>query len=82
VLSDGLLSLEITDDGTGLASADLLKPGSFGLRGLGERARAAGGWLDVLPSVSGTTVMLTVPADVGLEAGVATAADAEREDDA
>ena len=61
VLSDDLLSLEITDDGRGLAASDLKKAGSFGLRGLGERATAVGGWLDVLPATTGTTVMLTIP---------------------
>lgn len=62
VLRNGLLSLEITDDGCGLTAADLQKITSFGLRGLAERSHAAGGWLDVLPAARGTTVLLTMPA--------------------
>ena len=61
VARDGLLSVEISDDGAGLSGADLNKPGSFGIRGLAERAHAAGGWLDVSPSATGTTVLLTLP---------------------
>jgi signal transduction histidine kinase len=61
VASDQEVSLEISDDGHGLQGRDLDKPGSFGLRGLTERARAAGGWLEVLPDATGTTVMITLP---------------------
>ena len=60
---DGQLSLEILDDGRGLAPGDLDKPGSYGLRGLSERARAAGGWLEVSPGRNGTALLLTVPVD-------------------
>jgi len=61
VLSDAELSLEIHDDGRGIAQTDLDKPQSFGLRGLTERARAVGGWLEVSRSASGATLLLTVP---------------------
>lgn len=60
--ADGLVSLEIADDGRGFGSGDLVKPDSFGLRGLTERARAAGGWLDVSSADGRTTVLLTLPA--------------------
>lgn len=60
VLSEQL-SLEISDDGVGLDGTDLVKPASFGLRGLSERAHADGGSLDVLPGKRGTTVLLTLP---------------------
>jgi signal transduction histidine kinase len=63
VVSGGMLSLEVTDDGAGVLADDLLKPGSFGLRGLAERARAAGGWIDVLPAERGTSVLLSLPID-------------------
>jgi len=55
------LSLEIIDDGVGLEPQSLEKPGSFGLRGLAERARKAGGWIDVSPGERGTCVLLSLP---------------------
>jgi len=61
VVSDAQLSLEIHDDGRGIAQADLDKRQSFGLRGLIERARSVGGWLEVSRSASGATLLLTVP---------------------
>ncbi len=61
VVLGGEVSLEIADDGTGLAPGSLAKPASFGLRGLVERANAAGGWIDVLPGDRGTTLLLTLP---------------------
>ncbi len=71
VVRDGQLSLEILDDGRGLAPGDLDKPGSYGLRGLSERARAAGGWLEVSPGRNGTALLLTVPVDDTGAAGAA-----------
>ena len=68
VVRDDQLSLEISDDGGGLAGGALSKPGSFGLRGLTERAHAAGGWLDVLTADRGTTVLLTLPVGDGARA--------------
>lgn len=60
--SEGLLTLEIADDGQGLARADIDKPQAFGLRGLYERARTAGGWLDVSSQPGrGTSIVLSVP---------------------
>lgn len=61
VVRDGMLSLEIVDDGRGIADADLAKPGSYGLRGLAERARAVGGWIEVSQGARGTVLLLTVP---------------------
>lgn len=55
------VSLEVSDDGRGLDAAALHKPGSLGLRGLAERARAAGGALDIASSGGRTTLMLWVP---------------------
>jgi signal transduction histidine kinase len=71
VVRDGQLSLEILDDGRGLAPGDLDKAGSYGLRGLSERARAAGGWLEVSPGRNGTALLLTVPVDDACAAGAA-----------
>ncbi|HRO59757.1 MAG TPA: histidine kinase, partial [Burkholderiaceae bacterium] len=60
------MSLEISDDGIGIGSQDLGKPASFGLRGLAERARRVGGWIDVAPGVrGGTCVLLSMPMPTG-----------------
>jgi len=55
------LSLEISDDGVGFSGQALAKAGSFGLRGLAERARRVGGWIDVSPSGRGACVLLSMP---------------------
>lgn len=62
-LSDagGMLMVEIDDDGVGLQQGAQHKPESFGLRGLRERARRVGGWLDVTSRPGATSVILTVP---------------------
>jgi signal transduction histidine kinase len=60
-----VVSLEITDDGRGLPSDALRKPRSLGLRGLAERARAAGGALDVTSHGGRTTLMLWLPCGEG-----------------
>ncbi len=69
VLSDGMMSLEILDNGRGIADGELDKPMSYGLRGLAERARAAGGWLEVSPGRGGTALLLTLPAQPQANAG-------------
>jgi signal transduction histidine kinase len=61
ILGADELSLEIVDDGTGLAPQSLEKAGSFGLRGLAERARRVGGWIDVSPGERGACVLLSLP---------------------
>ncbi|MET0208312.1 MAG: histidine kinase [Variovorax sp.] len=63
-LSDGenVLTLEITDNGRGLTRAELDKPKTFGLKGLGERARTVDGWLDISNHGGvGTSIILSVP---------------------
>ncbi len=67
-LSDagGVLTLEISDNGCGISAGQLDKPKSYGLRGLRERAKTVGGWLDVssrLDNTSGvgTSIILSVP---------------------
>ena len=67
-LSDarGVLTLEITDNGRGIASTDFDKPKTYGLRGLHERAKTVGGWLDVSTSAGvGTSIILSVPLGAG-----------------
>jgi signal transduction histidine kinase len=66
-LAGDVLSLEVQDDGQGLAAPDLAKAQSFGIRGLHERASTVGGWVelsgtDAGPS-RGTTLILSVPVD-------------------
>lgn len=62
------LSLEVTDDGVGLAPGDPDRQGSFGLKGLAERARRVGGWLEVSPATRGTCVLLSIPLEAGAPA--------------
>ena len=61
VIQDDMLSLEISDDGVGISEADLDKPGSFGLRGLTERARQANGWLEIAAGIGKGAIMLMIP---------------------
>ncbi|MDO9438618.1 response regulator [Hydrogenophaga sp.] len=58
---EGVLTLEVTDNGKGLDAHSLRKAKSFGLLGLRERAAKVGGWLDVSSSPKGTSVILSVP---------------------
>ena len=59
---EGVLTLEVTDDGRGIEAPLLDKPKAFGLRGLHERARTVGGWLDVSSRPGqGTSVILSIP---------------------
>ena len=62
-LTRGVLSLEVSDNGRGLSSADLAKTQSFGIRGLKERALTVGGWVDLSSGAGGTTIILSVPLD-------------------
>lgn len=63
-LSDGeqVLTLEVRDNGCGIPPDARGKPKAFGLRGLAERARTVGGWLDVssLPG-HGTSIIVSIP---------------------
>lgn len=60
-LAGGVLSLEVSDNGRGLSQTDLAKARSFGIRGLHERARTVGGWVDLSSGAGGTTLILSVP---------------------
>lgn len=60
--SDDELELTVADNGKGIEAADRLKPTSFGLRGMEERAAQLGGTVDVSPlRPSGTCIAVTVP---------------------
>ncbi len=58
---EGVLTLEVKDNGRGLDPQALRKEKSFGLLGLRERAAKVDGWLDVSSSPRGTSVILSVP---------------------
>jgi two-component system sensor histidine kinase UhpB len=54
--------LEITDNGRGIAPTDRLKPKSFGIRGMMERAIALGGELSIsAASGGGSVVTIRIP---------------------
>jgi signal transduction histidine kinase len=60
-LAGKVISLEVSDNGRGFLQSDLAKAQSFGIRGLQERARTVGGWVDLSSSPSGTTLILSIP---------------------
>ena len=51
------LALAIADNGVGIAPADRLKPQSFGLRGMSERAKALGGTMALSQAPGGGTIV-------------------------
>jgi two-component system, NarL family, sensor histidine kinase UhpB len=56
------VTLEIRDDGVGMAPGARAQGGSFGLRGMEERVGHLGGWIDVNGAPGeGTTVMISIP---------------------
>jgi signal transduction histidine kinase len=62
--AEGVLTLEVSDNGCGISETALNNPEAFGIRGLKERAKVAGGWLDISTRPAhGTTLILTIPLD-------------------
>jgi len=60
--AEGVLTLEISDNGRGISADEFQKAEAFGIRGLKERAKVVGGWLDISTARGvGTTVILSVP---------------------
>ena len=60
--AEHVLTLEVQDNGKGISPAELNKPEAFGIRGLHERAKTVGGWLDVSTHRdTGTSIILSVP---------------------
>ncbi|MEI6804110.1 MAG: ATP-binding protein [Burkholderiales bacterium] len=60
--ADDVLTLEVTDNGKGIGAEELDKPSAYGIRGLRERAKTVGGWLDVSTRAgAGTSIILSVP---------------------
>lgn len=54
---DGFVTLRVQDDGRGIAPEDQAKRGSFGLRGMRERARLLGGSASVERAPDGGTIV-------------------------
>ena len=60
--TDDDVELTVADNGRGIEAADRLKPTSFGLRGMEERAAQLGGTVSVSPlRPTGTCIAVTVP---------------------
>ena len=60
--SEGVLTLEVADDGCGTSAGALAKPQAFGIKGLRERARTVDGWLDISSQPGqGTSVIVSIP---------------------
>lgn len=68
---EGVLTLEVSDNGRGMGPEALRKAKSFGLLGLKERAAKVGGWMDVSSSHRGTSVILSVPLETDAGEGLA-----------
>lgn len=64
----GNILLDIRDNGRGISATDMLKPKSFGLRGIRERVLSLGGDFAIEPGENGGThIMLRVPEHIGSE---------------
>jgi signal transduction histidine kinase len=60
--AEDVLTLEVTDNGQGIPAGERDKPRAFGLKGLQERARTVGGWLDISSRAQqGTSIILSIP---------------------
>lgn len=63
-----LVDLTVTDDGCGISAHDMWKAGSFGLRGMQERAAQLGGVVSVYGVLGqGTTVSVRLPHGAAVE---------------
>jgi signal transduction histidine kinase len=59
---DGIIRLEVCDDGRGISEEKLSDPTSFGLHGMRERAGLLGGELLIAPGPEkGTQIILRLP---------------------
>ncbi|HWU65729.1 MAG TPA: histidine kinase [Methylophilus sp.] len=61
-LVDQTLLMTISDNGVGIAPADKIKPNSFGLRGMQERAAALGGECQIVAAANGSGTCIQVRA--------------------
>jgi signal transduction histidine kinase len=70
-VGDGRVLLSVTDNGRGIHKTDPFKAGSFGLRGMLERARNLGGEVSFKKaSGGGTTISVRLPLDSPQQAAV------------
>lgn len=70
--AEDVLTVEIRDNGRGITPEHRNKPKAFGLRGLAERARTVGGWLDVSSQWGkGSSIIVSIPlrSDAGTDTG-------------
>lgn len=66
--AEGVLTVEVRDNGCGITAAQRDKPKAFGLRGLAERARTVGGWLDVSSQAGqGSSIIVSIPLTPGTD---------------
>ena len=64
----GNILLDIRDNGRGISAADMVKPKSFGLRGIRERILSLGGEFSIEPAEQGGThIALKVPEHLDIE---------------
>ncbi len=62
VVGEDVVVLEVFDNGRGIARDQLSKPGSFGIRGMQERARSLGGDVDIEGVAgAGTRIKVEIP---------------------
>jgi signal transduction histidine kinase len=67
-IDSSLVTLKVTDNGRGVVHTDLLKRGSFGLRGMRERARHLGGEISFAGKPGqGTTVTARLPLEPAVQ---------------
>jgi signal transduction histidine kinase len=77
----GVLSIEVSDNGRGLDADALAKTGSFGIRGLRERAETVSGWVDLSSGSAGTTIILSIPVSHAQRARAAVRVPDDQNDD-
>jgi signal transduction histidine kinase len=64
--TDGWLELEVRDNGRGISREEMLKPKSFGIRGMVERASNLGGKVEISSAPGqGTTLSVRLPLTEG-----------------
>ena len=69
--SGKVLTLEINDNGQGFTAQEQAKAKAYGLKGLRERAKSVGGWLDISTAAGkGTSIILSVPLTQDSESSV------------